>query len=122
MGARNRYQLSFDFEEAGEMDRCVCYIREDLGVIVPVTYQDALYLAEVHGGAPVLANTDGAGETVGENIYVNPALADDLAVVILHELVHRLANGPRYEELNPVHTQVPRRQWIEELARRVSGQ
>jgi hypothetical protein len=42
------------------------------------------------------------------------------AEVVWHELVHRLANGPRYELLNPVRTAIPRRIWLELLARRVT--
>lgn len=122
MGTRNRYQLSFNFEEE-ELDRCACHIREDLGITVPVAYVDALWLAELHGGAPIPCRTIATGDTVDEAIYLNTQTPEHLAGrIIIHELVHRLANGPRYEELNPVRTSAPRREWIEELARRVSGQ
>jgi hypothetical protein len=115
------WQLSFDFEEA-EMERCALFIREDLGLTGAEGYEEAIYLAEIHGGEPVPSACVETGETEGEVIRVNPRLPKSLlGMVILHELVHRLANSARYEELNPVRTDIPRREWLEMLACRIAG-
>jgi hypothetical protein len=45
---------------------------------------------------------------------------DTLSAIVLHELVHRLANSERYTHLNPVRTAIPRRIWLELLAWRVA--
>lgn len=115
------WQLSFDFEEA-ELDRCARHIRADLGLTGREDFEEILHLTELHGGEPAPAVHVEIGETEGEVIRVNPRLPKSrLGQVLLHELVHRLANGPRYEDLNPVRTSVPRRAWLEMLAQRVAG-
>ena len=104
-----------------ELDRCAAHIEDDLGIDEQTDYHAALYACEVHGGAPIPDRSIPYGQTEGEDIRVNPDLPDPLTGrIILHELIHRLSNGQRYEELNPV-ADTDRRSFLERLAQRVSS-
>jgi len=103
----SEWQLSL--WETWELERCASHIREDLGIGSLPTFEEALSLAEMHGGEPIPTTEIETGETIGETIRVNPKLPKSLLIlVILHELIHALCYSDRYVELNPVKAKLVR--------------
>jgi hypothetical protein len=106
--------------------KCAEHICQDLMPRgTPRTFGALVYLCEQHGGTPLIdpvIPADRGGRCVGGEIILSPHCSlSDYQEIIPHELVHRLADEPRWEGLNRL-TPWPapnRLAYLEEVATRV---
>ncbi len=83
---------------------CVDCILTDLRTSSPLRFHDPEYLCQLHGGKPCVDRTmppRQRGRCEDGCIIVAPHLtARQYRETLIHELVHRLADTPRWEYLN----------------------